>query len=101
MAQAGADSPHAKLAEPNEGVFDTGPASSVRTVVERPPWGLARGMISSEPWAVTTLGTTLVVLGLGAVAWRAVAGWRASRSRRRQQTRRPPDQGYLSPPQTR
>lgn len=52
-------------------------APGPRTVIERPPPGLARGKYAWPAWGIATAGAVAVALVL------AYFGWRWARSRRR------------------
>jgi hypothetical protein len=41
-----------------------------RTVIERPPAGLARGRYPAPAWVVSTLGAAIVVAALYYLVWR-------------------------------
>jgi hypothetical protein len=43
-----------------------------RTVVERPPPGLARGKYSVPAWAVVGLGAAILAAGIAYLGWRLV-----------------------------
>jgi hypothetical protein len=52
-------------------------ASGPRTIVERPPPGLARGKYAWPAWGIGALGASVIAVGLAYLIWRFL------RSRRR------------------
>ncbi len=44
--------------------------TSARIIVERPPPGLARGKYAWPPWAIGTLGASVLLIGVCYYAWR-------------------------------
>ena len=50
-----------------------GEPSGPRTVIERPPPGLARGKYPVPAWVVSTLGAAVVLVGLAYLARRLLA----------------------------
>jgi hypothetical protein len=72
---SGSDRGAADLAAASAGA-DEAPAG--RTVIERPPPGLARGFVSAPAWGIVAIAGSVLLVGMVALAWRALS-WRRHR----------------------
>ncbi|HOU92091.1 MAG TPA: hypothetical protein PLU22_13660 [Polyangiaceae bacterium] len=73
MDQSGSGTTQGTATTPSNSPATGWPELGSRTVVERPPPGLARGAVPAPAWVVIALGVALVTVGATALVWRATA----------------------------